>query len=70
MITRLGHHYAWASPDFILKKLTWRQVWLYYEYCFAHLQDKDTIERDTEEPPPLDLPGTIVKKDGTRIYGR
>jgi len=68
-MTRLGQHYPWASPDYILHKMTWAQVWLYYEACYLHRADKE-YETEIDEPPPLEGPGVIRRADGARVYSR
>lgn len=69
ILSRLGNHYAWASPDYVLKKMSWNQVMAYYEHCIAHLNNKE-IEYEEEQIPLLNIPGVVVMKDGTRVYNR
>lgn len=59
--------YGW-TPEYILKKLTWGQVWMYYEHACAWIAGKD-VDYD-EEPPPLEMTGVQVTKEGHRVYNR
>lgn len=66
-MTSLGRAYAWASPDYILKKMTWQQVMKYYAHYVAYETGKPV---EDEEPDAIDFPGTIVKPDGSRVYSK
>ena len=65
MLSFLCREYHW-TPEYILKKLTWSQVFMFYEHGLAHLQGKE-VEYEIE-PPPLE--NAIVNKNGERVYNR
>lgn len=68
-MTRLGNHYAWASPDYILRHMTWAQVWVYYDACIAHMSDKE-YQTEIEESEPLKRQGVVTTDGGVRTYNR
>jgi hypothetical protein len=68
-MARLGAHYPWASPDYILRRMTWAQVWLYYDACIAHLSDKE-YETEIDEPELLKRQGVVTTEGGARVYSR
>lgn len=41
---------------------------MYYEHACAMIAGKD-VDYD-EEPPPLEMPGVEVTKEGHRVYNR
>jgi hypothetical protein len=71
----LARQYGW-TPEYILKKLTWSQVMAFYNHERAwnmenlEYYDKAMAEDSDEPPPPLEMPGVEVTKEGHRIYNR
>ena len=64
MLSLLCREYGW-TPDYILKKLTWNQVWMFHEHAQAWIAGKD-VDYD-EEPEPLTFKETKIV-NGVRIY--
>lgn len=52
-----------------MQRMTWAQVWMFYEHGAAHVAGKD-VEYDEEGPPPITLPGVEVREDGARVLKR
>jgi hypothetical protein len=74
-MTNLSRHYPFASPDYILKKMTWGQVWIYYDAYLANKADKEYEGEEVNAPvEPIRLqPGMAgVKRraDGALEYGK
>lgn len=74
-MSRLGNSYAFMTPEYILRRMTWAQVWLYYEACIAHKGDKvfDSEETSKEEQEARLYPGMAgVTRDsnGALTYGK
>jgi len=66
MLCILCREYHWTI-DYIMKELTWGQVWLMYEHIIAKLNEKDVIY-DEYEPPAFE--GTQVQEDGSRVLNK
>jgi hypothetical protein len=66
-LSLLCKEYGW-KPDFILKELTWSQVWMFHEHAQAMFTGKD-VDYD-EEPPPLEMEGVKTDKNGCRVYNK
>lgn len=35
--------YAWATPDYMLQRMTFQQIFMYYEYGLEHEENKANI---------------------------
>lgn len=66
LLAHLGHFYPWASPDYVLNKMTLAQVFMYYDSMLEMLDGKDKIIADPETPDFLD----VMRVCGKRVKSR
>lgn len=70
VISFLCYNYKW-SPEYVLKKLTWNKVWLYYEYGLHFMSNGQHVV-DFEEPAAITTLNKDVKVNpgGARIISK
>jgi hypothetical protein len=68
VLSFLCYEYKW-TPEYILKKLTWRTVWKYYEYGL-HYQSEGKYVIDQEPDPITNLSKDVKNINGKRIISK
>lgn len=61
----MGSMYAWATPDYLLNRMTFEQVIMYYEYGIAFEKQKSNL---LVNRLAVGLFGAEEQKDATRDY--